>query len=436
MAYKLLIFALVLMLGIAAVHAVEVEMESESDSQLEVERSKFRNGAAVCARDEFASKNLKVRSVEDDEVKAAAYAGMKFLRKAMPKAKIAPAHGNVPDAVAHVESWSIENSKCGDNQPCSAYFISIDLSVDKSKVSRWLLEVTETALGHQLNRYERVVPVDCQVSAWSLGTQCSAQCGGGSSVRSRCVTVRPLYGGKSCPSLHEEVPCNTQKCPVDCQVSSWNAWSSCSKKCGGGVKTRSRKVLVQPLAGGKACPALTESEVCNQASCLLPYSEEHCVSNAQMQQVSVAGNLTSPKVIAQATRAFQLLKEAQRDQPFTPASGSVATSLVDVTTWAVPNAQKHVYVTMLLSLDGSTSSRFFIEIEKGATAAEDRLVRYEMVSKVSCQVSDWNPNFTPCSRQCGGGVRSRWRCVTQLPKFGGNACPSLFEVQICNTKAC
>ncbi len=55
--------------------------------------------------------------------------------------------------------------------------------------------------------------------------------------------------------------------PVDCVVSDWSEFSECSKSCGGGTQTRTRTISVKPENGGKECPVLTESKVCNTESC-------------------------------------------------------------------------------------------------------------------------------------------------------------------------
>ncbi|KAM3868698.1 A disintegrin and metalloproteinase with thrombospondin motifs 3-like [Diretmus argenteus] len=46
--------------------------------------------------------------------------------------------------------------------------------------------------------------------------------------------------------------------------------------------------------------------------------------------------------------------------------------------------------------------------------------------------------FSPCSRTCGGGVRSRSRqCNNPVPAYGGRDCPgSAFGYQMCNTEEC
>ena len=111
-------------------------------------------------------------------------------------------------------------------------------------------------------------PVDCVVGAWSAYGACSATCGGGTRVRTRPVLTPAAYGGAACPALVESEACNTQPCAVDCVVSDWSTWSTCSATCGGGTQTRTRTVLTPPSNGGLACPAdFTETQACNTQAC-------------------------------------------------------------------------------------------------------------------------------------------------------------------------
>ena len=58
--------------------------------------------------------------------------------------------------------------------------------------------------------------------------------------------------------------------PRDCNVGSFGAWSGCSKKCGGGIKTRTRKVIYPAKFGGQQCPPLVNKRVCNTQTCTNP----------------------------------------------------------------------------------------------------------------------------------------------------------------------
>ncbi|NNC95123.1 MAG: thrombospondin type-1 domain-containing protein, partial [Chitinophagales bacterium] len=54
---------------------------------------------------------------------------------------------------------------------------------------------------------------------------------------------------------------------VDCVVGPWSPWSACDTSCGGGMKTRTRDILVYPSNGGLACPDTIEMMACNTQAC-------------------------------------------------------------------------------------------------------------------------------------------------------------------------
>jgi hypothetical protein len=114
---------------------------------------------------------------------------------------------------------------------------------------------------------ERPKPQDCKVSEWSDYSSCSRLCGSGTQVRRRKVDIPPRFGGSECPSLVESTPCNIQRCPLDCKVSSWSSWSPCSKPCGSGKQNRTRNILQTHFLDGKSCPTLSEEVSCNNQMC-------------------------------------------------------------------------------------------------------------------------------------------------------------------------
>ena len=56
-------------------------------------------------------------------------------------------------------------------------------------------------------------------------------------------------------------------CDVDCVVSGWNAYSSCSKSCDTGTQSRTRDIVRKKKNNGATCPTLSETQDCNTHEC-------------------------------------------------------------------------------------------------------------------------------------------------------------------------
>lgn len=120
-------------------------------------------------------------------------------------------------------------------------------------------------------------PSDCVVSTWTAWASCSKTCGGGSTLRKRMITAHPKSGGSSCPVLKQSKGCNEKSCPIDCKVSEWSAWSKCDEPCGfSGAKKRTRNTLIYARYGGVACPHLSAKTHCNRLPCVSPGSGRVC----------------------------------------------------------------------------------------------------------------------------------------------------------------
>ena len=54
---------------------------------------------------------------------------------------------------------------------------------------------------------------------------------------------------------------------VNCVLSEWGDFNTCSVTCGGGNRTRTRSITTQAANGGIACGPKSESEECGTAGC-------------------------------------------------------------------------------------------------------------------------------------------------------------------------
>jgi hypothetical protein len=155
------------------------------------------------------------------------------------------------------------------------------------------IRVSGVGANHNTHNGTRACPArnDCQVSAWEPWGKCSKVCGGGVHSRKRLVVTPASYGGALCPTLHErDVPCNTQVCGRDCEVSAWGKWEACSLPCsvkrypwyhalhdktlhpdGDGIQVRRRSILNPPINGSHyghdQCPVLNQTRHCNKQFC-------------------------------------------------------------------------------------------------------------------------------------------------------------------------
>ncbi|MFH4976959.1 hypothetical protein AB6A40_003668 [Gnathostoma spinigerum] len=91
-------------------------------------------------------------------------------------------------------------------------------------------------------------PVNCVISEWTPWSSCSATCGYGKRKRSRQIEVFPRNGGRSCPEhLTQEIRCDLRPCAHSfCQVGPWSQWSYCTQTCAGGTQSRRRRVYKPP----------------------------------------------------------------------------------------------------------------------------------------------------------------------------------------------
>ncbi|KAI4585199.1 hypothetical protein MJG53_006733 [Ovis ammon polii x Ovis aries] len=118
--------------------------------------------------------------------------------------------------------------------------------------------------------------VDCGLSSWSGWSSCSRSCGLGLAFQRRELLRPPLPGG-SCPSDRlRSQPCFVQACPEVPGWTLWAPWSACSRSClipGGGPALRSRSRLC-PSPGDMSCPGeATQEEPCSPPVCLGPGGE-------------------------------------------------------------------------------------------------------------------------------------------------------------------
>jgi hypothetical protein len=325
-------------------------------------------------------------------------------------------------------------------------------------------------------------PIDCVMTSWLSwaadgGSACSKTCGGGSQTRERSVSVDVQFGGTACEHTSESRDCNTHECPVDCVLTSWTEWSTCTEECGPlGQQTRTR-VTTEPDFGGVACPHPKETQMCNTGkTCPIDCSYDGSFgdpSTCTCTDVSVyhAPTATSDEP-ANPTWTWN-------SRPFMRRDGTTTVSLAQLsndTSVALPKFCNETTVsdgteTMAggkqISYSGSISADHEAELvangrttNPGDTHEEYKngggnyvgntwyidpsthkpyILEYCHTSycPIDSVAGPWDP-WGPCTASCGGGYQTRTRMCTQHQYFGGDAtaCATLSETNSCNTQTC
>ncbi|XP_065060769.1 uncharacterized protein LOC135688019 isoform X3 [Rhopilema esculentum] len=162
------------------------------------------------------------------------------------------------DESAKVWTKEFEPAYATTSDKCTGY-VSVPLSVK--------CDVTAPALVKRLCNC--VKNEDKGFGQWTPWSECTVTCSGGTKARTRlCIAVNATKD--DCQGVTTEVSeCNTQKCPVDGGFSEWSKWTTCTKSCDGGTRTRNRTCSDPfPNYHGIQCyGSYRETELCNLAFC-------------------------------------------------------------------------------------------------------------------------------------------------------------------------
>jgi ficolin len=255
-------------------------------------------------------------------------------------------------------------------------------------------------------------PVDCAVSAFGEFSTCTEPCGSGVQSRSRTVATQPANGGKTCPGLQEKQNCNTHACPIHCQYT-LGVWSECSKSCGGGTQRKPMTVTVHAAHRGTACPEELQ-RVCNELTCPTP--------------TPTAAPTAAPSM--SPTRApTPESKCSGSDSTVFPTGKCCDFSTKRVRTGAQATSWRWCQDTF------PTAAPTAAPTDAPTAAPTLAPTAAPTPAPVDCAVSAFR-GYSACTEPCGGGVQSRSRTVAAQARHGGSACPTLSEEQNCNTQPC
>ncbi|CAE7417129.1 HMCN1 [Symbiodinium sp. CCMP2592] len=286
--------------------------------------------------------------------------------------------------------------------------------------------------------------VDCQWTDWEAWSPCSVSCSGGKRSRHRAVKVQAEGDGQECIGNSTQTEdCGEAACPVDCEVSDWTAWTPCAPFCHG-TTNRSRSVHRQAANGGLACGNLSEVKSCTNFCMDCKLSDWGEWSTCTRSCAGGSRSRTRNEVfVTREHPSSSLLELGARSRAFGYEkklglrcdAGHQRT--LDGAGKTPQEAQaRDGDVGMLLEPEEKSCSYVKKEIGEGVPCTGEISEKEECSTQacpVDCRQSEWT-DWTECSPWCSG-TSKRTRTTTREPANGGVACGSIAEVQNC-TNVC
>ena len=224
-------------------------------------------------------------------------------------------------------------------------------------------------------------PVDCIVSDWTEYSSCSQTCGdSGVQTRTRTILQEARCGGTCSENTEDTVECNRQCCPKNCVYKAWTNWypigksTNCSLPGERPVYERER-ILLESASCGGYCDHIYSEQKCGDLLCI-----KHCALD-QWSIWSVCQGPCEQKGIRQRTRQVKQEAECGGDE------------------CGIQEEEEH------------------------CTAG---------CCPVHCQLGQWS-TWSVCDVTCGTTNQTRSRFV-QLPECKGDQCPEdpkSVDVQTC-----
>lgn len=234
--------------------------------------------------------------------------------------------------------------------------------------------------------------VDCVLSDWSGWGTCSEQTTG-QMERTRAVLHEARNDGEACGDLSQ-----TKICPVDCRLADWAEWSECDTDLG--VKVRHRAIITQPMNDGRLCGLTQESDDCGQQGCVFGNWTKWGNCNTQTGTMTRTRNLISSDGGANCRT---------NDEAPCPVSCQVS----QYGAWGACDRQNDLKVR---------TRSIIVAPQNGGEQCP--LLEHQDTCVVDCRMSALQPlSWEEADCDPETGTKSRTRFVIEHPSEGGTPCP-------------
>ncbi|XP_071486334.1 thrombospondin type-1 domain-containing protein 7A-like [Diadema antillarum] len=286
--------------------------------------------------------------------------------------------------------------------------------------------------------------VDCEVTIWSNWSSCSEPCGQGERTRTRTSTVSPIQGGRACPLLAETQMCFERSCDqLEWDLSEWNPCvpTDLQTNCGTGKQTRT----VTCPAGNDALCQQRAPKPADSQSCPLP-----CQGDCVFSEWSAFTTCSSPCSSGQKSRTRIVVRPNAELQPCLPLRQTVPCTEVDCAgaTYRLRLGEWSQCRAVVGDCGRGTRHRTLNCVNLAGEIVGMDQCQHENVTThesclvecpVDCQLGEFTP-WSECSQTCGtSGIVVRTRKIVTHSSGTGRRCQevhNLNETKPCNVKPC
>ncbi|CAJ1340233.1 unnamed protein product [Effrenium voratum] len=268
--------------------------------------------------------------------------------------------------------------------------------------------------------------------------------------RSRRILVDAKGDGLPCiGAWNETEPCQPSHA-IDCELSEWQEWTTCSKSCNMGWQARMRRIIQEAMFGGKPCApvevydqglVIRQTQPCNEHACEDPVpcvlsdwsNWEGCSRASPYQKFRfrdvLQTEMNGGKACDVSLNQTAGCPEPPDDKPKPPCRFGNWDDWSHCS--ATCGGQTHRSRTITddgnCVLPGQAS-------RTGAVLKETAACGHRECSHGSCRLSEWT-EWTKCTSDCGVGATWRSRKILEIgDTLGCNT--ALEEVKACEERQC